>query len=112
MARLVFPSRLELKRREGSSSVAPLAKVIFTTFLYVSPVQISPSCDHTGTPRHFHSSTISGPASLMSARIWASISPRQSPNSLILASIRRDRDPPPVVALLFIFCALLRRFAS
>ena len=32
MARLVFPSRLELKRPEGSSSAAPLAKVIFTTF--------------------------------------------------------------------------------
>ncbi len=33
MARLVLPSRLELKRPEGSSSDAPLAKVIFTTFL-------------------------------------------------------------------------------
>jgi hypothetical protein len=27
-----------------------LAKVVFTTFLYVSPVQISPSCDQTGVP--------------------------------------------------------------
>jgi hypothetical protein len=50
MARLVLPSRLELKRPEGSSNEAPLAKVIFTTFLYVSPVQIIPACDHTGTP--------------------------------------------------------------
>jgi hypothetical protein len=33
MARLVLPSRLELKRPDGSSSAAPLAKVIFTTFL-------------------------------------------------------------------------------
>lgn len=33
MARLVFPSRLELKRPEGSSSAAPFAKVILTTFL-------------------------------------------------------------------------------
>src|SRR3954471_19919944 len=33
MARLVLPSRLELKRPEGSFSEAPLAKVIFTTFL-------------------------------------------------------------------------------
>src|SRR5580704_13208854 len=64
MARLVLPSRLELKRPEGSSSEAPLAKVIFTTFLYVSPVQIIPACDHTGTPSiefdgflHFTSST-------------------------------------------------------
>src|SRR5262249_17536758 len=33
MARLWFPSRLALKRRAGSCSAAPLAKVIFTTFL-------------------------------------------------------------------------------
>ena len=37
------PPRLELNRPEGSSSEAPLAKVTFTTFLYVSPVQIIPS---------------------------------------------------------------------
>src|ERR1019366_1437323 len=47
MARLVLPSRLELKRPKGSFNDAPLAKVIFTTFLYVSPVQIIPACDHT-----------------------------------------------------------------
>lgn len=33
IARRVFPSRLELKRREGSLRDAPLAKVIFTTLL-------------------------------------------------------------------------------
>ena len=33
MARLTRPSRLELKRPEGSSNEAPLANVIFTTFL-------------------------------------------------------------------------------
>ena len=33
MARLVFPSRLALKRPEGSFRAAPLAKVVFTTFL-------------------------------------------------------------------------------
>src|ERR1700704_2757991 len=72
MARLALPSRLELKRPEGSGSEAPLAKVIFTTFLYVSPVQIMPACDHTGTPDiefdgflHFTSSTTSGSACLM-----------------------------------------------
>src|SRR3954447_10911909 len=92
MARLVLPSRLELKRPEGSSSEAPLAKVIFTTCLYVSPVQMIPSCDHTGTPLHFHSSTTSGSASLIKARSRPSSSPRQSPSSLILASISRDGD--------------------
>ena len=33
MARLTLPSRLELKRPDGSSNAAPLAKVIFTTAL-------------------------------------------------------------------------------
>jgi hypothetical protein len=33
MARLVFPSSLELKRPEGSFLAAPVTKVIFTTFL-------------------------------------------------------------------------------
>src|ERR1700678_2242678 len=87
MARLVLPSRLELKRPAGSLSEAPLAKVIFTTFLYVSPVQIIPACDHTGTPLHFPSSTTSGSACLMRIRTRASVSPRQSLSSLIRASI-------------------------
>src|SRR5262245_1993632 len=99
MARLVLPLRLELKRPAGSSNEAPLANVIFTTFLYVSPVQIIPACDHTGTPLHFHSSTTSGSACLMSIRIRASVSPRQSPRSLILASISREGDPPPFASL-------------
>src|SRR5476649_1172109 len=43
IARLTLPSRLELNRPEGSLSEAPLAKVSFTTLLYVSPVQINPS---------------------------------------------------------------------
>src|SRR5215467_15193471 len=92
MARLVLPSRLELNRFEGSFRAAPLANVIFTTFLYVSPVQINPSCDHTGTPLHFHSSTTSGSASLTKVRSRPSILPRQSPNSSILASISREGD--------------------
>src|SRR4051794_36655351 len=94
MARRVLPSRLELNRPEGSSSEAPLAKVSFTAFLYVSPVQMIPACDHTGTPRHFHSSTTSGSACLTSARTRASVSPRQSFSSLILASISRDAESP------------------
>src|SRR5437660_8675682 len=94
MARLVLPSRLELKRPEGSSNEAPLAKVIFTTFLYVSPVQMIPACDHTGTPRHFHSSTTAGSACLMRIRTRASVWPRQSLSSLILASINREGESP------------------
>src|SRR6266545_3902133 len=92
MARLALPSRLELKRPEGSFREAPLAKVIFTTFLYVSPVQISPSCDQTGVPLHFHSSATSGSASLIRARSRESISPLQSPRSSILSSISSDGD--------------------
>src|SRR4051812_44409042 len=51
-----------------------------------------PSCSHTGVPIHFHSSTTSGSASLIKARSWPSILPRQSPSSLIRASMRRDGD--------------------
>src|SRR5262249_16078063 len=92
MARLVLPSRLELKSFDGSFSPDPLAKVIFTTLLYVSPVQIRPSCAQAGTPRHFHSSTTSGSASLTRVRSRLSILPRQSPSSLIRASISREGD--------------------
>src|SRR6267142_2484575 len=91
-ARLTLPSRLELKMREGSAREAPLAKVISTTLLYVSPVQIIPLCDQTGVPLHFHSSATSGTASLIRARIRESISPLQSPRPSILASISSDGD--------------------
>src|SRR5262245_46320916 len=61
-----------------------------------------PSCDHTGTPRHFHSSTTSGSACLIKVRIRPSILPRQSPSSLILASISSEADLPCGGALFFI----------
>src|SRR6185369_6384010 len=114
MARLVLPSRLELKRREGSFSEAPWANVNFTTFLYVSPVQMIPAWDHTGTPRmpfegflHFTSSTISGSASLMSARTRASISSRQSPKSLAFASIRCEGRSSPVACFGLLFVLVM-----
>src|SRR5256714_3591827 len=91
IARLTFPSRLELNRLEGSFNAAPFANVILTTFLYVSPVQTMPPWDQTGIPgfvgfTHFHSSTTSGSASLMIPRTLLSVLPRQSPSSLILLS--------------------------
>src|SRR5450432_823326 len=98
MARRVLPSRLELKRPEGSVREAPWAKVVFTTFLYVSPVQISPLCDQTGM-LHFHSSTTSGSASLIRARSRQSIAPLQSPSSSIFASISSDGDSAFLVDL-------------
>src|SRR6266853_1884299 len=49
-ARLTFPSRLELNRPEGSFNAAPLANVILTTFLYVSPVQTMPAWEKTAVP--------------------------------------------------------------
>src|ERR1700752_940706 len=79
MARLTFPSRLELNRPAGSCNAAPLANVILTTLLYVSPVQTMPSWDQVGVPLHFHSSTISGSAWWMIPRTFASVLPRQSP---------------------------------
>src|SRR5262249_32733163 len=78
---------------EGSFNVAPLANVILTMFLYVSPVQTRPPWDQTGVPIHFHSSTISGSASCTIARTFASVFPRQSPRSLILSSINAEADP-------------------
>src|SRR5215469_8941388 len=92
MARRVLPSRLELKRPEGSFSAAPLAKVILTWFLYVSPVQTMPAWEKTGVPIHFHSSTISGSASCMISRTFASVFPRQSPSFLIFSSINAEAD--------------------
>src|SRR5256714_5135179 len=92
IARRTFPSRLELKRRAGSFRDAPLAKVSFTIFLYDSPVQMMPSCDHIGVPIHFHSSTTPESASLMSLRILLKVCPRQSPSSAILLSISSDAD--------------------
>src|SRR5205823_9452719 len=50
---------------------------------------------------HFTSSTTSGSASLMRARSRESVSPRQSPSSLILASINSDGDPGFCGALFF-----------
>src|SRR6266516_6491389 len=60
-----------------------------------------PACDHTGVPLHFHSSTTSGSACLMRVRSRESVSPRQSPSSLILASINSDGDPGFCGALFF-----------
>src|SRR5438105_6633564 len=97
IARLTLPSRLELNRREGSFNAAPLANVILTTFLYVSPVQTMPPWEKTGVPgevglTHFTSSTISGSASWMTARTFASVFPRQSPSPLIFSSINAEAD--------------------
>src|SRR5215472_15176734 len=103
IARRVFPSRLELKRCFGSFSDAPLAKVSFTTLLYDSPVQMMPSCDQTGVPIHFHSSTTSGSASLISWRIRLRVSPRQSPSSAILFEISSDADRPSLAPDFFMF---------
>src|SRR5947199_8293264 len=94
IARRTFPSRLELNRPAGSFSDAPLAKVSFTTFLYDSPVQMMPSCDQIGVPIHFHSSTTSGSASLMSLRILLRVSPRQSQRLAFLFMLFSDAAWP------------------
>src|SRR5205823_3577061 len=49
-----------------------------------------PSCDQIGVPIHFHSSTTSGSASLMSLRILLRVSPRQSPSSAILREMSSE----------------------
>src|SRR6266498_2983025 len=67
-----------------------------------------PSCDHVGVPgfvgfTHFTSSTTSGSACLMSLRILLKVSPRQSPSSAILLSIRSDADWPSLESDSFMF---------
>src|ERR1051325_2767033 len=62
-----------------------------------------PSCDQIGVPLHFHSSTTSGSASLMSLRILPRVSPRQSPSSAILFEISSDADWPWLAPDFFMF---------
>src|ERR1700730_11069708 len=94
MARLVFPSRLELKSLAGSFKEAPLKKVSFTIDLYDSPVQMPPSWDHTGVPIHFHSSTTSGSAFRRRAPTLPRASPLQSPSSAIFSLISLEAALP------------------
>src|SRR5919197_2405487 len=73
-----------------------------------------PSWDQTGVPglvlfAHFHSSTTSRSASLMSLRILLKVSPRQSPSSAILLSISSDGDWPSVEPDSFMFSSKPRR---
>src|SRR3989475_2289891 len=62
-----------------------------------------PSCDQIGVPIHFHSSTTSGAASLMSLRILLRVSPRQSPSSAILFEMSSDADWPWLAPDFFMF---------
>src|SRR5207247_9013578 len=65
-----------------------------------------PSCDQSGVPIHFHSSTTSGSASLMSLGILLRVSPRQSPSSAILFEMRCDADWPWLAPDFFMFSSL------
>src|SRR2546428_3490837 len=62
-----------------------------------------PSCDQIGVPIHFHSSTTSGSASLMSLRTLLRVSPRQSPSSAILFEMSSDADWPWLAPDFFMF---------
>src|SRR5438132_2845756 len=71
-----------------------------------------PSCDQTGVPGfvaliHFHSSTTSGSAFLMSLRILLRVSPRQSPSSAILFEMSSDADWPWLASDFFMFSSSL-----
>src|SRR5437870_12537768 len=62
-----------------------------------------PSCDQIGVPIHFHSSTPSGSASLMSLRILLRVSPRQSPSSAILFEMSSNAHGPWLAPDFFMF---------
>lgn len=93
MARTLLLSRRALKSCFGSSTWAPFGNVNRTAFLSISPMQTMPSSDHTGTPSglegffHFTSSARSGPAPRTTARSRANVSPRQSSERSMMASI-------------------------
>jgi hypothetical protein len=87
MARRMFPSRLELKRREGSSRAAPWRTSSSRPSCRTRRCRRSRRATRPGVPIHFHSSRISGSACLISARIRPSVSPRQSSSSAILLLI-------------------------
>src|SRR5664279_3217779 len=67
-----------------------------------------PPCDHTGVPIHFHSSTTSGSAFLMSLRILLRVSPRQSPSSAILVEMSSDADWPWLASDVFMLSSWKR----
>src|SRR5206468_967831 len=67
-----------------------------------------PWCDQTGVPIHFHSSTTSGSASLMSLRILLRVSPRQSPSSAILFEMSSDADWPWLAPDFFILAPYVK----
>src|ERR1700679_2405984 len=62
-----------------------------------------PSCDQTGVPIHFHSSTTSGSAFLISLRILLRVFPRQSPSSAIFFEISSEADWPSLAPDFFMF---------
>src|SRR2546421_443418 len=69
-----------------------------------------PSCDHTGVPGfagliHFHSSTTSGSAALMSWRMLLRVFPRQSASSAIRFEISFDADWPGLAPDCFMFAS-------
>ena len=68
MARRVLPSRLELKRPEGSFSAAPWRRSSSRRSCRSRRCRECRRATTSGTPRHFHSSTASGSASLTTAR--------------------------------------------
>src|SRR5256885_17050676 len=70
-----------------------------------------PSCDQTGVPgllglTHFHSSTTSGSACLMSLRILPRVSPRQPPSSAILLEMSADADRPSLASDFFMLAII------
>src|SRR5258707_4460800 len=71
-----------------------------------------PSCDQIGVPIHFHSSTTSGAASLMSLRILPRVSPRQSPSSAILFKMSSDAGWPWLAPDFFIIFLREKRWPS
>ncbi len=92
MARLTFPLRLELKRPEGPPTQLPWQMSSSRRSCTSLPCRRRRRGRRRESPIHFHSSTISGSVLWMTSRTFASVFPRESPSSLIFASMNAEAD--------------------
>src|SRR5207249_8128881 len=88
-----LPARSEPESREGDTVLGCGMRTAGVANDSAAASHPGLALDHTGFI-HFHSSTTSGSACLMSFRILLRVSPRQSPSSAILCEISCDADWP------------------
>ena len=86
----LVPAEAGVEEIIGVGELGPMEEREFTLSLKALAFAYIPSCDQTGVPLHFQSSTTSRSTSWMILRISASHSPLQSPRSAIISPIFPD----------------------